>query len=169
MSSEASNAAPETGPQRVDWVEWLVPVVIFAFCAVVAYLTTTFEKAPDIIVGDAMQPRNFPLFLVALTAVLNCVLIAQMMRDGAKTRNYQPPQTLITAILMAMFWPGTVYVDMFLTFAVIMFLMCLVWGERRIWVAALVAVLTPLVVFFTFDLALEVRFPRGVLTNIYYG
>ena len=68
-----------------------------------------------------------------------------------------------------MFWPGAVYVDMFLTFTVIMFLMCLVWGERRIWVAALVAILTPVIIFFTFDQALEVRFPRGLLTNIYYG
>lgn len=168
MSSEAKNAAPSPGP-RLDWAEWMVPVVVFAFCGIVSYMTTTFDKAPDIIVGDAMQPRNFPLFLMAVTAVLNCVLILQMVRAGNKPRPHQPPQTLITAILVAMFWPGAVYVDMFLTFTVIMFLMCLVWGERRIWVAALVAVLVPLTIFFTFDQVLEVRFPRGLLTNIYYG
>ena len=168
MPSEANNAAPSQGP-RLDWAEWLVPVVVFAFCAVVAYMTTTFDKAPDIIIGHAMQPRNFPLFLMAVTAVLNCVLILQMVRAGNQPRPHQPPQTLITAILVAMFWPGAVYVDMFVTFTVIMFLMCLVWGERRVWVAALMAVLVPLIVFFTFDQVLEVRFPRGLLTNIYYG
>lgn len=168
MTTEAKNAAPAQGP-RLDWAEWMVPVVVFAFCGAVSYMTTTFDKAPDIIVGDAMQPRNFPLFLMAVTAVLNCVLILQMVRAGNKPRPHQPPQTLITAILVAMFWPGAVYVDMFLTFTVIMFLMCLVWGERRIWVAALVAVLVPLTIFFTFDQVLEVRFPRGLLTNIYYG
>ena len=168
MASADDIAAPETGP-RTDWVEWLVPLVIFAYCALVAYLTTTFDKAPEIIVGHAMQPRNFPLFLVAVTAVLNVVLIFQMLRAGSAARQHQPPQTLITGILMALFWPGAVYVDMFLTFAVILFVMCLVWGEKRIWVALLVAILTPVLIFFTFDLALEVRFPRGVLTNLYYG
>lgn len=168
MAADSNSAVPERG-LRPDLIEWLVPLVIFAFCAAVAYMTTTFDKAPDIIVGDAMQPRNFPLFLVAVTAVLNVVLILQMWSAGARARDYQPPQTLITGILMALFWPGAAYVDMFLTFAVIMFVMCIVWGEKRLWVAALVAVITPVVVFFTFDMVLEVRFPRGLLTNLYYG
>lgn len=168
MASGTASAAPQRGP-RPDPIEWLVPLVIFAYCIVVAYLTTTFDRAPDIIVGHAMQPRNFPLFLVIVTALLNIVLIFQMLRGGARERPHQPPQTLITAILMALFWPGAVYVDMFLTFALIMFAMCITWGERRLWVAALVAVLGPVLIFFTFDLALEVRFPRGVLTNLYYG
>ena len=166
--SDENSAAPGTEP-RIDWVEWLVPVVIFVFCGIVAYLTTTFSKAPEIIVGDAMQPRNFPLFVVSVVAILNVVLIVQMLRTGPRPRNHQPPQTLMTGLLMALFYPGAVYVDMFLTLAVIMFAMCLVWGERRLWVAAMVALLTPAVIFFGFDLLLEVRFPRGLLTNLYYG
>lgn len=166
--SDENRVAPGTGP-RIDWVEWLVPAVIFVFCGVVAYLTSTFNKAPAIIVGDAMQPRNFPLFVVTVIAGLNVLLILQMLRAGPRPRNHQPSQTLMTGLLLALFYPGAAYVDMFLTLAVIMFAMCLVWGERRLWVAGLVAVLTPTIIFFGFDLLLEVRFPRGLLTNLYYG
>ena len=36
-------------------------------------------------------------------------------------------------------------------------------------IVILVAVITPLSIFFLFDLVLQVRFPRGILTNLYYG
>ena len=165
--SDTNAALPRLAGHPLD--EWLVPLIIFVFCGVVAYLTTTFEKAPDIIVGTAMQPRNFPLFLVVLTALLNVILVIQMLRQPASQRAVQPPQTLATGILVALFYPGSVYVDMFLTLAVIMFAMCIVWGERRLWVAGLVSVATPTVIFFAFDLLLGVRFPRGLLVNLYYG
>ena len=34
------------------------------------------------------------------------------------------------------FYPLTVYLDMLIAIAVVMFVMCLLWGERRIHVAA---------------------------------
>jgi len=50
-----------------------------------------------------------------------------------------------------------------------MFAMCLLWGERRIYVASAVALVTPAAIFFLFDMVLRIRFPRGLLTNLYYG
>ncbi len=171
--SSTRRTVPSTAPRPLlgnqPLSEWLVPIIIFVFCAVVAALTTTFDKAPDIIVGHAMQPRNFPLFLCALIAILNLVLIVQMTRRPVARRDQQPVQTLATGILIALFYPGAEYVDMFLTLGIVMFAMCLVWGVRSLRVAALVGILTPLIIFFTFDLLLEVRFPRGILTNLYYG
>ena len=61
------------------------------------------------------------------------------------------------------------YVDMFVGIIVVMFLLCLLWGERRIWVAGLVAIVTPALIFLLFDEVLQIRFPRGLLTNWYYG
>lgn len=58
---------------------------------------------------------------------------------------------------------------MLIAIAVIMFAMCLLWGERRIYVAGALALATPAVIFFLFDKALRVRFPRGLFTNWYYG
>ena len=50
-----------------------------------------------------------------------------------------------------------------------MFVLSLLWGERRIWAAGILATVTPLAIFLLFDSVLKVRFPRGLLTNWYYG
>ena len=71
--------------------------------------------------------------------------------------------------LFALFYPLTVYLDMFIAIAVVMFVMCVLWGERRLYMAGAVALVTPLTMFLLFDLVLKVRFPRGLLTNWYYG
>ena len=39
--------------------DWLVPAVIFAFCAVVIHLALHLDEAPAIVIGEAMQPRQF--------------------------------------------------------------------------------------------------------------
>ncbi len=154
---------------RHGLVDWAVPGFIFVFCGIVTYVATTLDEAPAIIVGPAMQPRAFPIFLMATIAILNVVLILQMLRSEPRRRSDLPWQTWVTGALLAVFFAVTTTLDMFLALAVVMFSMCLTWGERRLWVAALVAIATPAVIFFTFDLLLQVRFPRGVLTNIYYG
>ena len=58
---------------------------------------------------------------------------------------------------------------MLIAIAVVMFAMCLLWGERRIYIAGTVALVTPFTIFLLFDKVLRVRFPRGLLTNWYYG
>lgn len=139
------------------------------FCGVVAYLTTTFDKAADIIVGHAMQPRNFPLFLMLVIALLNMVLIMQLLRSPPSERRSIPYQTWLTAALFAVFYVVSTWVDMFVALAIVLFSMSVVWGERRLYVALLVGLATPTLIFFLFDLVLKVRFPRGLLINLYYG
>ena len=149
--------------------DWSVPIVIFAFCAAVAYLALQLATAPPIVIGEAMQPRSFPIFLVALIAVLNIVLILQLMGGNRMPRPDHAPQTWLSIVLMLVFYAITTYADMFLALMVVIFIMCIVWGERRYWLAALVAVVTPISIFLLFDLVLKVRFPRGILTELYYG
>lgn len=149
--------------------DFVVPGFIFVFCAVIVGLSLTFDKAPPIIVGKAMQPRSFPIFLAGVIAALNCVLIWQILREPSRESRREPMQTWLTMLLLGVFYLIASTLDFFLGIAVVMFLICLVWGERRIWLAAVLAVVLPLAVFFFFDLVLEVRFPRGLLTELYYG
>lgn len=164
----------DTSPQndrQPNLADFMVPVIIFIFCIVVAALTTTFDKAPDLFVGKGMQPRNFPLFLVSVMAALNLALVYRTFKNSTPSAARDPlqRQTWATLGLMVMFVLVTSYADMMLAIALMVFAMCLLWGERRIWAALLLAISTPLTIFLFFDIVLEVRFPRGWITNLYYG
>lgn len=165
-SGGRQNVTPQT--TRPNLSDIILPGLIYAFCIVISLLAMTFEKAPDIFVGKGMQPRSFPLFLMVLVAILNTILLRQTFRNPPGKRNAVPYQTWLTMALMVLFFLITTYADMILALMVIIFSMALLWGERRIWLALLLAVVTPTTILLFFDLVLEVRFPRGWITNLYY-
>ncbi|MEM7749747.1 MAG: tripartite tricarboxylate transporter TctB family protein [Pseudomonadota bacterium] len=169
MDSEFDTEGTADPRQSRTFSDWLVPLVIFAFCGVVTYFALHLDTAPAIVIGEAMQPRSFPIFLMVLIALLNAVLIYQLVNGGRMPHPSQMPQTWITMLLMVVFYGLTTYVDMFVGLMVVIFVMSLVWGERRYWLAAMVAFVTPVTIFFLFDLVLKIRFPRGILTELYYG
>ncbi len=148
---------------------WLVPTVLAVFSGVVIWASLQLDTSPPMIVGDGMQARSFPIFLMVLNLLLIAILALQMWRTPPKPLSKQRFPTWGTVLLLGLFYALTTWVDMFIGIAVVMFLMSLVWGERRIWLAGLVAIVTPLSIFLLFDLVLRIRFPRGLLTNWYYG
>ena len=148
---------------------FIVPAVLAAFSVAVIWASLQLELSPPMIVGDSMQPRAFPIFLMALNLVLAAVLVAQMIRRPPKPIPLDLWATWGSVLLMFVFYGLTVWVDMFVGIAVVMFAMCRLWGERRILVAGSLALATPISIFLLFDTVLKVRFPRSLLTNWYYG
>ena len=168
VSPEERTGRAET-PGRLHWLDLGLPVAVFAFCAVVIHFSMTFEEVPEIIVGDSMQPKVFPILLMVVMGALNVALILQITRSPPKRVALEPAVTWISVVLMVAFYILAEHVDMMLALPTVIFCMCRLWGETRLWVAGLTAVTTTCAIFFSFDLVLEVRFPRGLLTNIYYG
>ena len=147
----------------------VIPGIIAAFSVAVICAALQLELSPAMIVGDSMQPRVFPILLMVINLVLTACLAFQYWTKSPEKIHSKGLQTWGSIALWLIFYPITVYIDMLIAIAVIMFAMCLLWGERRIHVAAALALTTPVVIFFLFDKALRVRFPRGLFTNWYYG
>ncbi len=148
---------------------YMIPGIIAIFSLVIIWASLQLDVSPAMIVGHSMQPRVFPIFLMVINLLLAGLLAFQYRKTPP---NELPPEsfrTWCTIALFVLFYPTTVYLDMMIAIAVVMFAMCLLWGERRLHIAAFVALATPTAIFFLFDLALQVRFPRGLLTNWYYG
>ena len=147
----------------------IVPIVLTGVSILIIYLALQLDLSPPMIVGDSMQPRSFPIFLMILNLVLTVALAFQIY----KTPPIQPEPinrvTWLSMSLMVIFYGLTVTTDMFIGIAVVMFLMSLVWGERRLLIALANAILTPFLIFLLFDNVLRIRFPRGILMNWYYG
>ena len=148
---------------------YVVPLIIAVFSVVVIVLALQLDKSPPMIVGDSMQPRSFPIFLMVLNLILTCVLVMQFRRSSPVAIPLEPIATWGSIALFGVFYVLTVTVDMFIAIAVVMLLMCWLWGERRWLIALLLAIVTPLTILLLFDSVLRIRFPRGLFTNWWYS
>lgn len=143
---------------------WLIPALIVAFCGAAFWLTTTFKTMPPIL-KRGMQPSDFPQLLLFLLVLLT---VAMVLRDPIRIKERMERSTWGTILLFGVFAVLT-SVDFFLALAVFAAALSAFWGERRISVLALVGIATPAAIFFLFDQVFEIRFPRGLLTNLWYG
>lgn len=151
--------------KRTDrWVRWLVPIALILFACTAIYVSTTFKKMPPIL-KRGIQPSDFPQLVCGLIIALS-LLMAWF--DPVRMQERMVTKTWLTIALMAGF-ALLVSVDLFIALGCFATALSALWGERRIGVLAGVGLLVPLVIFFLFDQAFQVRFPRGLLTNMWYG
>ena len=148
---------------------YTVPLFLTIFSIIVIGISLQLDTSPEMIVGDSMQARSFPIFLMVLNLVLISVLTFQYKTNNPEPIKLEKFPTWGSMGLFLIFYLLTVYTDMFIGIFVVIFLMSILWGERRIWVAFLTATVTPGLVFLLFDYVLKIRFPRGILMNLYYG
>lgn len=148
---------------------FVIPLLLAAFSVVVIILALNLDKSPPMIVGKSMQPRAFPIFLMVLNLILTALLFLQFLRNPPDPVKLEPYVTWGSILLMGLFYLVATYVDLFIALAIIIFLMCLLWGERRWWVLLATSILTPGLLFLLFDTVLQIRFPRGLFTNWWYS
>ena len=148
---------------------YIVPLTLAAFSLIIIGIALQLDTSPEMIVGDSMQARSFPIFLMVLNLILIGVLTFQLSKSSPKSTPVEKFPTWGSILLFVLFYLLTVYTDMFIGIFLVMFLMCRLWGEKRIWVSILISSITPGLIFLLFDFVLKIRFPRGLLTNIYYG
>ncbi len=149
-------------PGRLE--RWLVPVLILAFCGATFWVSTTFKEMPPIL-KRGIQPSDFPQLLVVLLVFLTLLMA---WRDPVRVRDRLAGSTVGTMALLAGFAALT-GIDLFLAIGAFATALALLWGERRLPVLVLVGALVPAAIFFAFDQVFEIRFPRGLLTSLWYG
>ena len=147
----------------------VIPGIIALFSVVIIYLALQLRTSPPLIVGASMQPRSFPIFLMVINLLLVGIMIWQNLTNPPEPVKMEGPTTWISIGLFALFYILTPYADFFMAIAAVLFLLSVSWGERRLHVAGLVALTVPLTLFLIFDEVLKIRFPRGLITNWYYG
>jgi hypothetical protein len=61
------------------------------------------------------------------------------------------------------------FLDFFLGISVLSILVSYFWGEKRLIYLIFVGIIFPIIVFIFFETILGLRFPPGIITNLYYG
>jgi putative tricarboxylic transport membrane protein len=148
---------------------YITPIFLALFSIAIILISLQLDISPEMIVGDSMQARSFPIFLMAINLILISVLFLQFFKNYPEKIELEIFTTWFSMFLFLLFYFLTITTDMFIGITVCMFLMGYTWGEKRLWVNLCNAVITPGLIFLLFDSVLKIRFPRGLLTNIYYG
>ena len=148
---------------------FILPISIIISSGVIIVVALNLEEAAPIIVGDGLQPRVFPIFLMTLSIFLALIMIWQFFKSPPKSSIAERFPTIGSILLFGLFYILASYIDLFIGLATVIFLMSRLWGNKQILSNLALAVITPLTIFLLFDLVLKIRFPRGLLTDWYYG
>ena len=148
---------------------YITPLFLTLFSIAIILISLQLDTSPEMIVGDSMQARSFPIFLMVINLILISVLFLQFFRNYPEKIKLEIFTNWFSMFLFLLFYFLTITTDMFIGITVCMFLMGYTWGEKRMWVNLSNAIITPGLIFILFDYVLRIRFPRGILTNIYYG
>jgi len=117
------------------------------------------------ILKRGIQPADFPQLVLGLIILLTLYMF---WRDPISVVEPMGSKTLGSLVLMVLFALLT-HIDLFLALALFATGLSVYWGERKLNRLLVVGLVVPISVFFLFDQVFKIRFPRGLLTNLWYG
>ena len=147
---------------------FIVSFIIVVISSILLIVTFTFDIVPPIL-NRGIQPATFPKALLVLIICLTSIVYFLSLKFPWKKEKKLPKSFYITLYNFILFIVIAKTLDFFLAISVLSFLVSYFWGERRIIVLLLVSILFPIIVFVFFETILGLRFPPGIITNIYYN
>ena len=145
-----------------------VSFLIILISTILLIVTFTFDIVPPIL-NRGIQPATFPKALLILIIFLTSIIYFLSLKFPWKKEKKLPKSFYITLYNFILFIVIAKTLDFFLAISVLSFLVSYFWGERRIIALLLVSILFPIIVFVFFETILGLRFPPGIITNIYYN
>ena len=145
-----------------------VSFLIILISTILLIVTFTFDIVPPIL-NRGIQPATFPKALLILIIFLTSIIYFLSLKFPWKKEKKLPKSFYITLYNFILFIVISKTLDFFLAISVLSFLVSYFWGERRVIVLLLVSILFPIIVFVFFETILGLRFPPGIITNIYYN
>ena len=149
-------------------ISFKVIFIIILVSSILLYLTFTFEEVPPIL-NRGIQPATFPKALLILIISLSLIVYYLSIKVPWDIKKKLPNSFYITLASFIIFSVISVTLDFFLGISVLSILVSFFWGERRIFYLLLVAIIFPIIVFIFFETILGLRFPGGIITNLYYN
>ena len=146
---------------------FFVSAILIICSLILFYITFNFDVVPPIL-NRGIQPATFPKILLSLIFFLTIILYLLSLKYPWKQQNSLPFSFYCTLIVFVLFSVISKLLDFFLGLSFLSASITFIWGERRIFYIILIAIVFPLIVFFFFDAILNLRFPGGILTNLYY-
>ncbi len=148
--------------------EFKVCLVIILTSVVLLITTFTFDIVPPIL-NRGIQPATFPKALLILIIVMSLLIYYLAIKNPWKIEKKLPKSFYLTILSFFIFVVISKTLDFFLAISALSIFVSYYWGEKRIFYLLLVGIIFPVIVFVFFETILGLRFPPGIITNIYYS
>jgi hypothetical protein len=148
--------------------EFKVCLVIILTSVALLITTFTFDIVPPIL-NRGIQPATFPKALLILIIVMSLLIYYLAIKNPWKVEKKLPQSFFLTILSFFIFVVISKTLDFFLAISALSIFVSYYWGEKRIFYLILVGIIFPVLVFIFFETILGLRFPPGIITNIYYS
>ena len=147
--------------------EFKVSFTIILVSIILLISTFTFDIVPPIL-NRGIQPATFPKGLLLLIIGLTLIVFYLSIKKPWKVEKKLPKTFFLTLLSFILFVIISKMLDFFLAISLLSIFVSYCWGERRLFYLILVSIIFPIIVFIFFETILGLRFPPGIITNIYY-
>ena len=147
--------------------EFKVSFIIIFISIILLISTFSFDIVPPIL-NRGIQPTTFPKALLILIISLTLIIYYLSIKKPWKAEKKLPKAFFLTLLSFLIFVVISKTLDFFLAISVLSIFVSYNWGERRIFYLLLVSIIFPILVFIFFETILGLRFPPGIITNLYY-
>ena len=147
--------------------EFKVSFIIVFISIILLISTFSFDIVPPIL-NRGIQPATFPKALLILIIILTLIIYYLSIKNPWKIGKKLPKTFFLTLLSFLIFVVISKALDFFLAISVLSIFVSYNWGERRIFYLLLVSIIFPILVFIFFETILGLRFPPGIITNLYY-
>ncbi len=148
--------------------EFKVSFVIIFVSAILLITTFTFDIVPPIL-NRGIQPATFPKALLILIIAMTLIIYYLATKNPWKVEKKLPKSFFLTLLSFVIFIIVSKTLDFFLAISALSIFVSYCWGEKRLFYLLLVGIIFPIIVFIFFETILGLRFPPGIITNIYYS
>ncbi len=147
--------------------EFKVSFIIILISTILLISTFSFDIVPPIL-NRGIQPATFPKGLLVLIIVLTSIVYYLSFKKPWEIQKKLPQPFFLTLLSFIFFIFISKTLDFFLAISLLSVFVSYCWGERRVFYLILVSIIFPIIVFIFFETILGLRFPPGIITNIYY-
>ena len=168
MKHDTKNEGTKLNSSLFFSTEFKACFVILFFSIFAFIITFTFDEVPPIL-NRGIQPATFPKILLVLIFFLTCLVYYLSFKSPWKNNEILEKPFFLTLFVLILFVLIAKFIDFFLAIGSLSLLISYFWGERNIYFLLMVSILFPIIVFIFFETILGLRFPGGILTNLYYN
>jgi len=147
---------------------FIVSFVIILISSILLFVTFTFDIVPPIL-NRGIQPATFPKALLILIIFLTLFIYYLSINNPWKKEKKLPSSFYITLCSFILFVIISKFLDFFLGISTLSIIVSYFWGEKRLIYLLIVGIIFPIIVFIFFETILGLRFPPGIITNLYYS